>query len=222
MYIANKCQCPDWNETAITTIDEFDNIISGPGFCLKHTKDPIKARIKLLNYIQNHDTITGVSFSGMNVSNLDLSHKRFYGCNFRHCNFANIHSDGLRVKISFLDFSTFSECDMINSHIQFCSFSGSRFVHVIFTGSDLIHNNFNGTTLYQSSFDKSDLYNSSFIKSILINTSMTDCNLKKTVFYESIRDKVSFRLSNTREAYVIRGNDMTSLDDLDKDPEGAL
>lgn len=75
-------------------------------------------------------------------------------------------------------------------------------VHAIFTGSDLIQNNFNGITAYQSSFDDSDLYNSRFIKAVLINTSMINCNLKKVAFYESAREGVSFKLSNTREALL--------------------
>ena len=50
----------------------------------------------------------------------------------------------------------------------------------------------------------SDLYNSRFIKAILINTSMSNCNLKKTAFYESAREGVSLKLSNTREALMDR------------------
>ena len=75
---------------------------------------------------------------------------------------------------------------------------------MVLTGSDLIHNNFNGITAYQCSFDNSDLYNSRFIKAILMNTSMQDCNLKKTIFYDSARENVSFKLSNTREALIDR------------------
>ena len=68
----------------------------------------------------------------------------------------------------------------------------------------MIHNNFNGITAYQCSFDDSDLYNSRFIKAMLINTSMNNCNLKKTVFYESMREGVGFKLSNTRESLLDR------------------
>jgi uncharacterized protein YjbI with pentapeptide repeats len=60
---------------------------------------------------------------------------------------------------------------------------------------------------YQSSFDDSDLYSSRFIKAILMNTSMKNCNLKKTVFYSSVRERVSFRLSNTREALLQKDED---------------
>ena len=68
----------------------------------------------------------------------------------------------------------------------------------------MIHNNFNGITAYQCSFDDSDLYNTRFIKSILMNASMKNCNLKKTVFYESSRDGMSFKMSNTKEALIDR------------------
>ena len=37
-----------------------------------------------------------------------------------------------------------------------------------------------------------------------MNTSMQDCNLKKTIFYDSARENVSFKLSNTREALIDR------------------
>ena len=37
-----------------------------------------------------------------------------------------------------------------------------------------------------------------------MNTSMNDCNLKKTIFYDSARENVSFKLSNTRESLLVR------------------
>lgn len=178
--------------------------MEGMGFCLEHHPNPIEARRKIHEYVISHEKIVGLDASGIEISNLDFSNKKFYGCNFQHCTFTNIHSEGIRQRMCMFDFSTFSDCDFINSNIQFSSGSGSKFVHVILTGSDLIHNNFNGITAYQCSFDNSDLYNSRFIKSILINTSFKDCNLKKTVFYESMQDAVSFKLSNTKEALFDR------------------
>jgi uncharacterized protein YjbI with pentapeptide repeats len=39
----------------------------------------------------------------------------------------------------------------------------------------------------------------------LKETSFQNCNLKKTMFYQTTRDKVSFKSSNTREAIFGKG-----------------
>ncbi len=199
----NQCKCEGCSKTAISTIDDDENIISS-GFCHEHNTDIDDISKRICKYLMSHDKVVGLHCHGLTIKNLNLSGKRFYGCNFQNCNFQNIHADGIRIRMSIYDGSTFTDCDFINSNIQFTSFAGSKLVHVILTGSDLIHINCNGVTVYQSSFDDSDLYNSRFIKSVLINTSMRNCNLKKTVFYNSVREHVSFKLSNTREALVDR------------------
>lgn len=204
MYSVNKCKCPGCTKSAVSTISEDGKILEGMGYCLEHHPNPDEARARIREYVMTHEKIVGLDASGIEISNIDFKNKKFYGCNFQHCNFTNIHTENMRQRMCMFDFSTFSDCDFINSNIQFSSVSGSKFVHVILTGSDLIHNNFNGITAYQCSFDNSDLYNSRFIKSILINTSFKDCNLKKTVFYESMQDAVSFKLSNTKEALFDR------------------
>lgn len=203
MYEFNQCRCKGCNKSAISTIDDKKNIISS-GFCYEHTDNIEDISKKIYDYLLEHDTIIGLHCNNLTLKDLDLSGKRFYGCSFQKCNFQNIHADGIRMRMNIFDASTFTDCDFINSNIQFTSFAGSRFVHALLTGSDLIHINFNGVTVYQSSFDDSDLYNSRFIKAVLMNTSMRNCNLKKTVFYNSIREQVSFKLSNTREALVDR------------------
>ena len=68
----------------------------------------------------------------------------------------------------------------------------------------MIQDNFNGIKAYQSSFDDSDLFNSRFIMASLVDTSMQNCNLKHTLFYDSVRTNVSFKMSNTREALFDR------------------
>ncbi|MBQ3800905.1 MAG: pentapeptide repeat-containing protein, partial [Treponema sp.] len=101
-------------------------------------------------------------------------------------------------------FSTMTDCNLIKCNMQFSSMAGTKLVHALFTGSDFIHNNFNGMTAYQCSFDDSDLYNTRFIKAVLMNTSMMNCNMKKAVFYGAVREGVSFKMSNTREALFDR------------------
>lgn len=204
MFISNKCQCPGCNNPALSKINDDDTITDEPGFCFAHIEDKKEYLLKLRKYVESHEKIVGLSAYGITVNNIDLSNKKFYGCNFQHVLFQNVHSDGMRLRMCMMDFATFTDCDFLNSNIQFSSLAGAKLVHVVLTGSDLIHNNFNGITAYQCSFDNSDLYNSRFIKAILMNTSMNDCNLKKTIFYDSARENVSFKLSNTRESLLVR------------------
>ncbi len=204
MYLFNECRYPGCRTFAISSIANGAIVDSKEGFCLKHSPSPEKNVEDIKKYIQDNEKIVGINASYISLDDIDLSGKKFYGCNFQHSSFNSIHSTGMRARMCMFDFSTFSECSFMNSNIQFSSFAGSKMVHTIFTGSDLIQNNFNGITAYQSSFDDSDLYNSRFIKAVLINTSMINCNLKKAAFYESAREGVSFKLSNTREALIDR------------------
>ncbi len=221
MYTFNKCSFPGCNKTALSSFNEQGEIIDKPGYCFEHTEMPEQMLSNMRNYILSHEKIVGLNANGITIDNIDLTNKKLYGCNLQNCTMRSIHANGLRARMCMMDFCTFSDCDLLNSNIQFSSFSGSRLVHILFTGSDLIHNNFNGITAYQSSFDDSDLYNSRFIKAMLINTSLNNCNLKKTVFYECIREGVGFKLSNTRESLVDRnrgglmGDINTNLEDDD-------
>ena len=204
MYAFHKCQCPECTKPAITLYDDDGKIMDAPNWCYEHSPDKDFVRENLRKYLQSHDRIIGMNAEGLKIENWNISGKRFYGCNFQHCTFANLHGDNIRLRMCMLDFSVFTDCSFLHGNTQFCSFAGSKFVHVLFTNSDMIHNNFNGITAYQCSFDDSDLYNSRFIKAMLINTSMNNCNLKKTVFYESMREGVGFKLSNTRESLLDR------------------
>ena len=204
MYAFQKCQCPECTKPAITLYDDDGKIMDAPNWCYEHSPDKDFVRENIRKYLQSHDRIIGMNAEGLKIENWNISGKRFYGCNFQHCTFANLHGDNIRLRMCMLDFSVFTDCSFLHGNTQFCSFAGSKFVHVLFTNSDMIHNNFNGITAYQCSFDDSDLYNSRFIKAMLINTSMNNCNLKKTVFYESMREGVGFKLSNTRESLLDR------------------
>ena len=216
MYSYNKCSCPECNEQALSTFDENLDLTDENGWCLKHHPNPEEITRNIFTYIKGHDKIIGLSACGMEFKDISFAGKKFYGCNFQGCSFSNVHASKIRCRMCILDGTTFSDCDFLESNIQFSSFAGSKFVHVLFTGSDLVHINFNGITSYQSSFDDSDLYNTRFIKAALINTSLRNCNLKKAVFYESVRENVSFKLSNTREALVDR-NKGGLMGDIDTD-----
>lgn len=204
MYTYNKCKCEDCKSQALSVFDQNMEITEESGWCLEHHPDREKVISQIYEYIQNHDKIIGLTACGIEFNGLDWNGKKFYGCNMQKCTFTNIHAENIRSRMSIFDRSTFTDCEFINSNIQFSSFAASKFVHVVFTGSALVHLNFNGITSYQTSFDDSDLYNSRFIKATLINSSLRNCNLKKTVLYESVRENVSFKLSNTRESLADR------------------
>lgn len=212
MFSLNKCMVRACSNLAVSTLDENGNLNEGKSYCLIHAPNPGKIQQDIINYIASHDVIVGLNASSMAFSDIDFSNKRFYGCNFMHCTFKNVHSKGFRSRMSMFDFSVFADCNLIESNIQFTSFSGGTFSHTLFTGSDLVQNNFNGISAFQSSFDDTDLYNSRFIKSKLINTSFRNCNLKKVLFYKHELENVSFKMSNTKEAVFEKAGSQIYMD----------
>ena len=190
-----------------------------------HSPDAEEITHKMYHYIVHTEKIIGMNASGVVFSNIDdfnLTNKRFYGCNFMQCIFRGLHSQGFRCRMTTFDFAVFSDCNLLESNMQFTSFAGAKFSHVLFTGSDMIQDNFTGLESFQSSFDASDLYNSRFIKARLIDTSIRNCNIKNTVFREIEQQNLSFKLSNTIEAiFDERGSALfTGLKELDN-PVGA-
>ncbi|HBD67879.1 MAG TPA: pentapeptide repeat-containing protein [Treponema sp.] len=204
MFKKNLCMHLGCKKLALSQIDDDGNITDEPGYCIEHLENPSESVNKIRNYLLTHDKIINLNIESLSISGVDLSNKFFCGCSIQNCTFANMHASNLRLRMSVFNFCTFTDSTFLQSNFQFCSFAGAKFINTLFTGSDLLNNNFNGTTAYQCSFDDSDLYNSQFIKAILMNTSMKNCNLKKTIFYDSLREAVSFKLSNTREALFDR------------------
>ncbi|MCF0242811.1 MAG: pentapeptide repeat-containing protein [Treponema sp.] len=204
MFLQNKCLVSSCNKVSLSSFDENGNILELRNYCLDHIPNPGKAKEDIFNFIKNNDTIVGLNASGILFSDLDFSNKRFYGCNFTNCTFTNIHSSNFRSRMSIFDFAIFNDCNIVESKIQFSSFSGCTLNHTLFTSSEIIQSNYNGVKCFQSSFDDSDLFNSKFIKSTLVNTSFRNCNLKNTDFFTSERSNVSFKMSNTREARFSR------------------
>ncbi|MBP5402289.1 MAG: pentapeptide repeat-containing protein [Treponema sp.] len=200
MFAQNNCIEPGCPKSALSTFNNDKEITEMPGYCLEHSKNPEKTKQEIFDYINSHEKIVGLNAGGIVFENIDLTNKKFYGCNFMHCHFINIHSTGLRSRMSMFDFAIFSDCNLLQSNMQFTSFAGSTFSHTLFTGSDMIQNNFSGIQSYQSSFDDSDLYNSRFVRAKLIDTSFRNCNVKKTVFHVIEQQNVLFKYSNTREA----------------------
>lgn len=210
MFVQNICKVHYCRNLALSSFDENGNICNSGNYCLDHTPDPGKSKEQIYNFIQSHDEIIGLNCSGMIFKDINMSNKKFIGCNFYKCNFTNFHSENINLKLCIFDYAVFNDCTFIKSETFFTSFSGSHFNHILFTSSDIVQNNFNGIQAHQSSFDDSDLFNSRFIKAKLINTSFRNCNLKKAMFLESYRENVSFKMSNTREAiFVSEGSDIS-------------
>ncbi|WP_375294134.1 pentapeptide repeat-containing protein, partial [Klebsiella pneumoniae] len=69
----------------------------------------------------------------MTFSGIDLTDKKFYGCNFQHCFFIGIKAKNLRSRVCSFDFALFTDCNLLNSNIQYASFAGAKFIHVLFT-----------------------------------------------------------------------------------------
>ena len=200
MFLNNQCSYGDCKKNAISTVDENGNLVENSHFCWKHTQNPEEAKKKIFDYVSSHEKIVGLNCSGITFPSFNLNEKKFYGCDFSHCFFQELKCSKLRFRMCKFDFAVFTDCNLLESNIQFTSFAGAKLIHVLFTGSDLIQNNFCGISSYQSSFDDSDLYNSRFIRAQLVDTSIRNCNIKKTIFYSVAQNNVSFKLSNTNEA----------------------
>lgn len=226
MYLANICVHPGCRRQALSDINANGELVETGRFCLEHSDDPDALKGRILRYIDGHDKIVGLTAAGISFDSMEdvnLTSKRFYGCNFMHCVFRGFHSRGFRSRMSTFDFSIFSDCNLLGSNLQYTSFAGCKFIHVLFTGSELIQNNFEGLESFQSSFDDSDLYNSRFIRAKLIDTSIRNCNIRNTVFRDIEQTNLSLKQSNTNEAiFDERGSALfTGMKELDN-PVGAL
>lgn len=209
MFNTSICKHPGCKKTALSVYTQDGTFNEGRGFCFEHIQDKDQLLESMYKYVLANEKIVGLTAIGMELSNVDFDNKKLYGCNFQNCKFFNIKIHNFRARMCMFDFSTIADCSFLQSNVQFTSFAGCTFSHVLFTGSDLISCNFTGVNAYQSSFDDTDLYNSRFIRTNLQNTSMRNCNLKKTIFYDFKRQGSSFKLSNTREALFSRDPNVT-------------
>ena len=103
--------------------------------------------------------------------------------------------------MSFFDFARFINCSFEKADIQFSCFAGSILENTDFTNAELLINNFTGIVTQGGSFNDSDLYASRFIACNINNTPIQNCNIQKTSFIRNSYHAVSFKASNTREAY---------------------
>ena len=215
MFQQNKCMAEGCQKTSLSVFNYYGELADGDSYCFEHFPDQNKIKDDIYNFINQHQKIVGLNANGITFENIDLDDKRFYGCSFQNCRFINLNSTKLRSRMSVFDHSVFSDCSMLESNIQFTSFGGCVFSHILFTGSDLIHDNFCGIQAYQSSFDDSDLYNSRFIAAKLVDTSFRNCNIKNTMFSNIEKQNVLFKSSNMREAiFDEQGSDLFLRDSM--------
>ena len=103
----NKCRVRACHNIAVSTFDENGEITENKGYCIDHSPNPGKSKEDILKYIATHEKIVGLNANGMTFSDMDLSNKKFYGCNFQHCTFTNVHSKGFRSRMTMFDFAVF-------------------------------------------------------------------------------------------------------------------
>lgn len=180
--------------------DVADGRLVQSEFCYKHQPAQQEITARLAEYIRRNEKIVGMNASGATFADMDMSGKKFYGCNFRHCFFRGIRSEGVRARLTAFDFAILTDCTLNGTTNLNVSFGGTKLIHVLFTGSDQIQVNFSGLQSFQCSFDDSNLYMSRFIRANLVDTSFRNCNVKRTIFYDLNHTNVSFKLTNTREA----------------------
>ena len=103
MYAFNPCMYPGCRKQALSSFDSSGNLSEAPGFCLEHQKDAEEILYKMRNYILSHEKIVGLNASGITVSDLDLSGKKFYGCNLQHCKHTCHKHEGENVYVRFFN-----------------------------------------------------------------------------------------------------------------------
>ena len=212
MFTFNKCLVKSCPNDAVSIIDKNGKIADTKTYCINHIPNPAKIQADIYKYIREHDSITGLNVYGLSFKNLDISNKKFWGCNFMHCAFSKVHIEDCRIFMSIFDFSFLSDCMFLNITLQFSSFANCQISHSLFNDGEIIKNNFNGIQAKQSSFDNSNLYNSRFLCANIENTSFRNCNLVKTDFCISRLENVSFKLSETKVAVFDTAGSTTQKD----------
>ncbi|MCL2277453.1 MAG: pentapeptide repeat-containing protein [Treponema sp.] len=174
--------------------------ITGSVLCFSHQANPQQEYSRICDYIKKNPIIKDFTVSEMNFYNVDFSKRHFYGCNFIEASFYDCNFSGIKIRMSFFDFSKFSACNFSGSDIQFLSYAGSDFSGCDFSSSEIVHCNFEGAVINETSFNYSNLYNSRFIRCDINKSTFIDCNLKRVHFGGAKQEDILFKASNTAEA----------------------
>lgn len=149
---------------------------------------------------EDQNKFVGLYICDTDLSKINLSEKKFYGCTFKRCTFNKNKIHNLFCRMCLFEFSNFNETTFEECDIKFSSFSGSILNNVLFANSNIIQTNFNGIYASKTTYDDVDLYASRFIRSSFSNVIFSNCNIKKSVFWECQNHEMNFKASNTREA----------------------
>src|SRR5574344_1648879 len=99
MYTLNSCMVPECPHLSLSSFDSDGNLLEIPGHCFEHTKDKDKFLAQLHDYVVSHEKIVGLNAYGISFDDIDLTNKKFYGCDFQHCTFTGVHSNGMRMRM---------------------------------------------------------------------------------------------------------------------------
>lgn len=174
--------------------------ITGSALCGVHSANPEADAKRLAEYIITHKVVRDITAQGLQFKELDFSHHQFYGCNFSETSFYKCVFTGAVMRMTFFDFSTLASCGFSAGDLQFLSMAGAVITDCDFKGSELVNINFNGAVITGSVFNQTNLYNSRFVGAGIAQSNFIDCNLKRTNFLKSLRENISYKLSNTAEA----------------------
>lgn len=191
MYVFTPCAHDTCNRVSLT--NEL--------FCAEHHPAAEAYLAKTIKTIEAVGVIKDLNLSALRLKDLKLTNRQFYGCTFSNAIFEKADLSGSLFRMCFFDFCQFADSTLSGIDAQFCSFAGSRMIHTNFSNSELVHNNFNGIDAEHCDFSNSGLYNSRFIHATFSDSDFIDCDLKKAYFIDIVQTNVSWKFSNTQEAY---------------------
>jgi uncharacterized protein YjbI with pentapeptide repeats len=175
--------------------------LSGSYLCGLHCADPQKEAARIAEIISSRTEVRDLSAGHLRFDNMDFSSKYFCGCDFMESSFNSCIFNGCKVRMVFFDSSAFIDCDFSNSDMRFLSFGACVFENCKFNDSELIQLNFTGAVIKRCSFDHSDLYSSRFNMAKIMMTTIEDCNVENVYFINCEQDNLSFKSSNTKDAF---------------------
>ena len=104
MYLNIQCTAEGCKKTAMSCITDDGRFIENCQFCYKHVPDPDAAKERIYKYIREHDKIVGLNCQGLTFKGIELTDKKFYGCDFSHCFFQELKTNKLRMRMCRFDF----------------------------------------------------------------------------------------------------------------------
>lgn len=168
--------------------------------CLSHLPEPRRSIDQARSALVTRDVHRDLDFTGVELADLDLSGKRFYGCSFRGARLSRLKLANASLRLCFFDAATIEEVDWSGLDAQFCSFGTASIRKCRFAEAAILHVNFSGASIEDSSFSAANLYDSRFIRTSLVRVDFTDCDLKRVYLIPEREVEVSYKYSNTMEA----------------------